>query len=158
DIVGARTLGAAEKFGARLIALQDAQKHALRRDHLARNRFVVAVNKFRRARFTTERWPAFPCVVVCRRRASSARKQLGGARQEPKACCRTGLSGYEHGEDKRRIHAAGNHFMLSRSQRRIISAEMMADGLAVDDRSKRAAEVAHMITSAALLDHEVVAR
>jgi len=68
------------------------------------------------------------------------------------------VSTYEHGEDKRRIHAAGNHFILSRSQRRIITAEMLADGLAVDDRSKRAAEVAHIITSVALLDHEVVAR
>ena len=36
--------------------------------------------------------------------------------------------------------------------------EMIPDGLAVDDRSKRAAEVAHIITSVALLDHEVVAR
>ena len=35
---------------------------------------------------------------------------------------------------------------------------MIADGLAVDDRSKRAAEVAHMITTVALLDSEVVAR
>src|SRR5215813_13742227 len=68
------------------------------------------------------------------------------------------LSSYEHGEDKRRIHAAGNHFILSRSQWHIITAEMIADGLAVDDRSKRAAEVAHIIASVALLDHEVVAR
>jgi len=68
------------------------------------------------------------------------------------------LSSYGHGEDKRRLHAAGNHFILSTSQRRIIGAEMIADGLAVNDRSKRAAEVAHMITSTALLDHEVVAR
>jgi hypothetical protein len=35
---------------------------------------------------------------------------------------------------------------------------MIANGLVVDDRSKRAAEVAHMITSIALLDREVVAR
>src|SRR5215510_11441033 len=68
------------------------------------------------------------------------------------------LSGYEHGEDKRRIHAAGNHFILSRSQWHIITAEIIADGLAVDDRSKRATEVAHIIASVALLDHEVVAR
>src|SRR5262249_42352027 len=39
------------------------------------------------------------------------------------------LSSYEHGEDKRRIHAAGNQFILSRSQWRIITAEMIADGL-----------------------------
>jgi hypothetical protein len=48
--------------------------------------------------------------------------------------------------------------ILSRSQRRIIDAEMSADGLAVDDRPKRAAKVAHMMTSAALLDHQVVPR
>src|SRR5215813_15070077 len=35
---------------------------------------------------------------------------------------------------------------------------MIADGLAIDDRSKRAAEVAHIITSVALFDHKVVAR
>src|SRR6516164_6703877 len=35
---------------------------------------------------------------------------------------------------------------------------MLADGLAVNDRPKRAAEVAHIIASVALLDHEVVAR
>src|SRR5258707_395881 len=58
----------------------------------------------------------------------------------------------------RRMHATGNHFILSSLQWRIITAEMIADGLAVDDRSKRAAEVAHIITSVALLDHEVVAR
>ena len=37
-------------------------------------------------------------------------------------------------------------------------AEIMADGLAVDDRSKCAAEVAHIIISFALLDNEMVAR
>ena len=51
-----------------------------------------------------------------------------------------------------------NHFILSCSQWRIIATEVIADGLAVDDRSKRAAEVAHIIISVALLDHEVVAR
>jgi hypothetical protein len=32
-----------------------------------------------------------------------------------------------------------NHFILSRPQYRIIAAEMIADGLAVDDRFERAA-------------------
>jgi len=48
--------------------------------------------------------------------------------------------------------------VFSRLQWRIITAEMIADGLTVDDRSKRAAEVAHIITSVALLDHKVIAR
>src|SRR2546430_572995 len=69
-------------------------------------------------------------------------KPPSGARQEPKACRQTGV----------------NHFILSRSQCRIITAEMIADGLAVDDRSKRAAEVAHIKIPVALLDHEMVAR
>jgi hypothetical protein len=68
------------------------------------------------------------------------------------------FSTYENGEDERRGHTARNHFILSGSQRRIIGAEMIADRLAIDDRSKGAAEVAHMITSVALLDSEVVAR
>jgi predicted DCC family thiol-disulfide oxidoreductase YuxK len=34
---------------------------------------------------------------------------------------------------------------------------MIADGLAVNDRSKRAAEIVHIITLVPLLDHEVVA-
>ena len=38
---------------------------------------------------------------------------------------------------------AGNHFILSRSQWCFITAKMICDGFAVDDRSKRAAEVAH---------------
>src|SRR6516165_5484006 len=70
----------------------------------------------------------------------------------------TGVSSYGHGKHKRRIHAAGNHFIFSGSQRRIVGAEMTADGFAVDDRSKRAAEVAHMIASAALFNNEVIAR
>ena len=45
-----------------------------------------------------------------------------------------------------------------RSSGVIIGAEMSADGLAVDDRPKRAAKVTHMITSAAPLDHQVVPR
>ena len=40
---------------------------------------------------------------------------------------------------------------FSRSQCRIIAAEMIADGLAVDDRSERAAQVAHTITSVPLM-------
>src|SRR5262249_3348388 len=45
------------------------------------------------------------------------------------------------------------------SQQRIVGAEMIpADGLAVDDRSKRTTEVAHTITSVALFDSEVIAR
>ena len=46
-----------------------------------------------------------------------------------------GFSSYEHGEDKRRIRAAGNHFILSRAQWRIITAEKISEWLAVDDRS-----------------------
>jgi len=60
--------------------------------------------------------------------------------------------------NKRRLHAAGNHLILSCPQWRFITAEMISNRLAVDDRSKRAAEVAHVITSVALVDHEVVAR
>ena len=67
------------------------------------------------------------------------------------------MSSYRHREDKRRIHPAGNDLILSSSQRRIIGTEMIADRFAVDDRSKCAAEVAHMITSAALFDNKVVA-
>jgi len=36
--------------------------------------------------------------------------------------------------------------------------EVIADGLTVDDCSKGAAEVAHMISFMALLDHEVISR
>ena len=36
--------------------------------------------------------------------------------------------------------------------------EMSADGLAVDDRAKRATKVTHMIISVARLDHQVVVR
>jgi hypothetical protein len=53
---------------------------------------------------------------------------------------------------------AGKHFILSRSQRCFINVEMISDRLAVDDRSKRAAEIAHIIILVALLDHEMIAR
>ena len=39
--------------------------------------------------------------AIVRMIASSANKQPGGARQQPKDCRRTGFSTYEHGEDKR---------------------------------------------------------
>jgi hypothetical protein len=68
------------------------------------------------------------------------------------------FSSYGDGEDKWRIHAAGNHFILSHSQSCFITAEMIPDGLAVDDRSKCASQVAHIIISVAPLDHEMVAR
>ena len=68
------------------------------------------------------------------------------------------MSSYRHREDKRRIHPAGNDLILSSSQRCIIGAEMIADGFAVDDRSKCAAEVAHMMTAAMHFDQEMVAR
>jgi hypothetical protein len=61
-------------------------------------------------------------------------------------------------EDKRRAHTPGNHLIFAKSQQNIITAELIADGLTVDDSSKGAAEVSHMITFAALLDHEVIAR
>jgi hypothetical protein len=67
-------------------------------------------------------------------------------------------SSCEYGEDKWRLQAAGNHFILPCPQWRFITAEMISDGLAVDDRSKRAAKVAHVITSVALLDRKMVAR
>jgi hypothetical protein len=66
--------------------------------------------------------------------------------------------GYPHREDKRRIRAAGNHFILSSSQQSVISAELTADALTIDHSSKGAADVSHMITFLARLDHEVVAR
>ena len=68
------------------------------------------------------------------------------------------FSSYEHREDKPRIHATCNHLILSRPQRRVIAAEMLTDRLAVNDRSKGAAEVVHEITPVAFLDHKVVAR
>jgi len=60
------------------------------------------------------------------------------------------FSTYENGEYKGRTHAAGDYFVLSCSKWGIITAEMLADGLAVDDRSKPAREVAHIITAFAL--------
>ena len=67
-------------------------------------------------------------------------------------------SKYRNGKDERGIHAAGNYFILSGPQQRVIGAEMVADGLTVDDRAKCAAEVAHMITAIAFLNHKMVAR
>ena len=67
-------------------------------------------------------------------------------------------SRYGYRKDKRGAHAPGNHLILAKSQPNIIAAELIADGLTVDDSSKGAAEVSHMITFAALLDHEVIAR
>src|SRR5437764_2258761 len=89
---------------------------------------------------------------------------------------RTGLARYvvgrpridEHGKDKRRIRTAGYYFVLASSQwcitcqvspcRAPIGAKMMTDGLAIDDCSKCAAEVADAIAFLAFLDCEVVAR
>jgi hypothetical protein len=51
-----------------------------------------------------------------------------------------------------------NYFILPSAQWHIVDTEMIADGLAVDDRSKGAAKVAHMIVLVALLDNEVIAR
>ena len=65
---------------------------------------------------------------------------------------------HEHGKDKRGIQAASNHLILPSSQRRIIPTEMTANRLPIDDRPKRAAEVAHMIAAVALLDDKMVAR
>jgi len=67
-------------------------------------------------------------------------------------------SRYGHREDKGGPQAPRNHFILTSSQQNIIGAEAIADGLTVDDCSKGAAEVAHMITFMALLDHEVISR
>src|SRR5439155_6606825 len=74
----------------------------------------------------------------------------------------------KYGKDKARIRPAGNHFVLAGSQwcitcqvspcRGPLGAKMMTDGLAIDDRSKCAAEVADAIASLAFLDCEVVAR
>jgi hypothetical protein len=67
-------------------------------------------------------------------------------------------SRYGYRKDKRGAHAPGNHLILAKLQHNIIAAELIADGLTVDDSSEGAAEVSHMITFAALLDHEVIAR
>ena len=67
-------------------------------------------------------------------------------------------SRYGHREDKGGPQAPRNHFILTSSQQNIIGAEAIADRLTVDDCSKGAAEVAHMITFMALLDHEVISR
>src|ERR1700751_3592627 len=74
----------------------------------------------------------------------------------------------KHGKDKGRIRPAGNHFVLAGSQWCItcqvppcgglIGAKIMTDGLAIDDRSKCAAEFADAIPSLAFLNCEVVAR
>src|SRR5262249_42702048 len=89
------------------------------------------------------------------RNITPGREDRCGRNPKPAA---TEFSSYEHGEDKRGTHATGNHFILSSSQWRIITAEMLADQLAVDDQSKRAAGVADIIASVALLDHEGAAR
>ena len=78
--------------------------------------------------------------------------------EKARFCCAFAFSSYEHREDKPRIHATCNHLILSRPQWRVIAAEMLTDRLAVNDRSKGAAEVVHVITPLALLDHKVVAR
>ena len=67
-------------------------------------------------------------------------------------------SRYGYRKDKRGAHAPGNDLILAKSQPNIIAVELTADGLTVDDSSEGAAEVSHMITFAALLDHEVIAR
>src|ERR1700722_20231151 len=74
----------------------------------------------------------------------------------------------KHGKDKGRIRPAGNHFVLAGPQwcitcqvtpyRGPIGAKIMTDGLAIDDRSKCAAQVADAIASPVFLDCEVVAR
>src|SRR5215472_15452258 len=67
-------------------------------------------------------------------------------------------SKYRNGKDKRGTHPAGNHFILTGSQQRVIGAEMIADGLTVDDGAKCTAEVVHMIAAIAFLNHKMVAR
>ena len=67
-------------------------------------------------------------------------------------------SRYGHGEDKGRPRAPGNHLILASPQQNIIGAEAIADRLTVDGCSKSVAEVAHMISFMALLDHEVISR
>jgi hypothetical protein len=67
-------------------------------------------------------------------------------------------SRYAHGKHKRGIRAPGNHFILPSSQQSIISAQMIADALTIDDSSKGAVEVSHIITFPALLDHKVISR
>src|SRR5205807_628090 len=63
---------------------------------------------------------------------------------------------YADEKGKRGIRAPGNHFIFSSSQQGIISVEVTADALTIDDSSKGAAEVSHMITFVARLDHEVI--
>src|SRR5215469_1388302 len=91
------------------------------------------------------------------RTAISLQQRKGGGSPETYAR-QYRSSKYRHGEDKRRIHAARNHFIVTSSQQRIISAEMIADGHTVDDRPKRAAKVAHAVTAIAFLNNEMVAR
>jgi len=45
-------------------------------------------------------------------------------------------SSYIHRKDKWRIHAPGNHLIFASTKQRIIGAEMIAYGLAVDDRPR----------------------
>src|ERR1700730_13875791 len=67
-------------------------------------------------------------------------------------------SRYGHREDKAGPQAPRNHFILTSSQQNIIGAEAIADGLTVDDCSKGAAEVAHMITLMGHRDNETILR
>src|SRR5262249_39392872 len=71
DVVGARALGAAEKFAAYLIALQNPQQRALRRHYLARDCLVVTVDELRCARLTAQWRAAFPGVPIRPPRAIS---------------------------------------------------------------------------------------
>jgi hypothetical protein len=90
--------------------------------------------------------PAVASALMTDDAVLSDRPSQGLAIRNAKSPLPNRFSSYEDGEDKWRIHAAGNHFILSRSQC-LITAEMVPDGLAVDDRSKRAAEAAHIIIS-----------
>ena len=65
---------------------------------------------------------------------------------------------YGYRKHKRGAHTPGNHLILAKSQQNIIAAGLIADGLTVDDSSEGAAQISHMITFAALLEHEVIAR
>jgi hypothetical protein len=48
--------------------------------------------------------------------ASSTNEAAGRSETGTQSLPPTAFSTYEHGEDKRRIHAAGNHFIFARSQ------------------------------------------
>ena len=91
--------------------------------------------------------------LVRRGRCNSAKVELSQTDAQQRRS-----SEYRHGEDKRRIDTASNHFVVSGTQQRIIGAEMITDGLTIDDRPECAAEVVHMVTAIAFLDNEVIAR